>query len=139
MPGSATLYLEQAVLGHTLAFQTFAAPGAVYVALCTSAPTAAVRGIEVSGGAYTRQQGAFALLASPPNVAANAATIEWQPATTVWGDIGWFEIWDAATSGNRLYWGPLVDPVDGITPITRSVVVGDILRFSAGVLQVQAI
>lgn len=139
MPGSASQYLEQRVLGHTLGFQALPAITAVFVALTTSPPNATTRGNEVSGGGYARQAGTFALITTPPNVAANTTTIEYSPATSAWGAIGWFEVWDAVTAGNRLYWGPLVDPADGVTPITRSVQVGDIMRFSAGVLQIQAI
>jgi hypothetical protein len=59
-------------------------------------------------------------------------------ATANWGPIGWFEIWSALTAGNRLFWGPLVDPTDGVTQLTRTVLGGDIVRFTAGVVQVQA-
>jgi len=48
-------------------------------------------------------------------------------------------VWDAVTAGNRLYWGPLVDPTDGVTPISRSINSGDILRLSVNQLSVQAI
>jgi len=140
MAGSATVYLEQAVLNHTLGTTAFVMPVAVWVALTTSAPTPTTRGIEVSGGAYGRQQATFALTSSgtSPAVSANTATVQFPAATANWGTIGWFELWDNATAGNRLYWGPLVDPSDGITPITRNILTGDILRFQAGVLQVQA-
>jgi len=50
-----------------------------------------------------------------------------------------FDSKNAATAGNRLYWGPLVDPTDGTTPITRNINAGDILRLSANQLSVQAI
>ena len=139
MAGTATLYLEQRVLGHTLGFQAYTMPTNVYVGLCTTLPSSTAGGAEIVGGAYARQRGTFALASSPANVASNSATIDFPAATTDWGDIGWFEIWDAVTSGNRLFWGPLVDPADGVTPINRSITVGDILRFTAGVLQVQAI
>lgn len=138
MPGTATLYLEQRVLGHTLGYAAYAMPASVYVGLCTSPPSSTTGGAEVAGGAYARQHGTFAQAVTPTNVASNATTIEFPAATAAWGTIGWFEIWDATTSGNRLYWGVLVDPADGVTPITRDVQIGDILRFSAGVLWVQA-
>lgn len=140
MSGSATLYLEQNVLLHTLASQAFPMPLGVFVGLCTTVPSAQNRGTEVSGGGYARQNAQFQLLTTPPNVAANAVTIEFPAATAAWGIIGWFELWDTPSGpANRLYWGTLVNPVDGVTPITRQVEVGDIMRFSAGVLQVQAI
>lgn len=137
MAGSATSYLETAVLGHTLGFAAMTMPTAVYIGLDTSAPTAAAAGTEVAGGGYTRMAATFAM-STPPNIAANTATISFPTATAAWGAVGWFELWSAATGGNRLYWGPLVDPADGVTPITRNVLSGDIMRFTAGVIQVQA-
>jgi len=141
MPGSASSYLEQRVLGHTLGYQAFTMPVVIWCGLTTTAPTAIAAGQEVVGGAYGRQSGTFALSsgASSPAIASNSATIQFPAATASWGTIGWFELWDAANSGNRLYWGVLVDPADGITPITRTILSGDILRFQAGVLQVQAL
>jgi hypothetical protein len=140
MPGSATTYTEQAVLGHTLAFAPMTPPSGVFVALClaTAPPTAGTAGTEVVGGAYTRMATTFALLTSPNNIAANLATIEFPTATAPWGSLGYFEVWSALTGGNRLYWGPLVDPSDGVTPIIRTVQTGDIVRFTAGVIQVKA-
>ena len=138
MAGSATDYLRPAVLGHTLGFQAYTMPAAVYVALCTSPPAVSTPGTEVSGGSYVRMAATFALAAGRTDLAANTTTIEWPSATAAWGSVGWFELRDANAAGNRLYWGPLVDPADGITPIIRAIVPGDILRLSAGVLQVQA-
>jgi hypothetical protein len=125
------------VLAHTLAYGPLTAPAAVFVGLCTTAPTAAVGGTEVAGGSYARVAVTFAA-GTATNIAANAATVEFPLATADWGTIGHFELWDAITGGNRLYWGPLVDPVDGVTPVTRSITNGDIMRISAGALQVQA-
>ncbi len=140
MPGSATLHTEQGVLGHTLGFAAMAHPAGVFIGLsaATPPPTSTVPGVEVVGNGYARQSAVFALLSTPPNIAANSATLQFPAATAAWGVIGFFEVWDAATAGNRLYWGPLVDPVDGITPVTRAVLGGDIVRLSAGTIQVQA-
>ena len=135
--GSATLYLQQAVLGHTLGFAAMVMPAALFVGLDTTAPTATTGGAEVQGNGYARQAATFAL-STTPNVAANVATVAFPEATAPWGVIGWFELWDALTAGNRLYWGPLVNAADGVTPVLRSVLGGDIVRLSAGTVQVQA-
>ena len=137
MPGSATTYTEQGVLGHTLGFASMAHPTSVFLGLCTTPPTAAIGGTEVAAGGYARQATVFAI-STPANMAANTATIEFPAATASWGTVGYFEVWDALTVGTRLYWGPLVDPADGVTPITRNVQSGDIVRFTAGVIQVKA-
>lgn len=141
MAGSATLTLQQGVLGHTLGFAALPETVNIYVALCMAAtpPTATTAGAEVSGGGYVRQAAVFALLSGSSNVAANTLTLEYPPAAADWGAVGYFELWSAITGGTRLYWGPLVSPVDGVTPITRNVLTGDIVRFSAGVIQVQAV
>jgi hypothetical protein len=141
MPGSATDYLRQRVLSHSLSFGAFTMPTAIYVGLCTSAPSATAGGIEIptAGSGYARQHPTFALSAGRTDLAVNTATAEFPPATTNWGSIGYFELWDAVTAGNRLYWGPLIDPTDGVTPIIRNINAGDILRLSANQLSVQAI
>jgi len=142
MAGSATVYVERGVLGHTLAYTAMPAPAAIYIGLCQAdlPPTAATGGTEAAGNGYVRMLATFALTADPDEtIAANTATIEWPAATAAWGTLGFFELWDAVTAGQRLYWGPLVDPVDGITPITRAVMGGDIVRLTAGTVQVQAI
>lgn len=140
MPGSATTTLEAAVLGHTLGFAAMTMPVSVFAGLCLAAPppTAGTGGTEIVGNGYQRMAVVFALIAPPPTIAANTPTIEFPVATADWGGIGFFEIWDALVGGTRLYWGPLVDPADGVTPITRTVLSGDIVRFTGGVIQVQA-
>jgi hypothetical protein len=135
MSGSASLDLELALLQHTLAIAPMTAPGRVYVALCQTSPSEQTGGIEASGGGYARVAATFSMLSA--TIAANAATVEFPAATTDWGAIGYFEIWTGATGGERLYWGPLVDPADGTTPLMLDVLAGDIVRFSAGTLSVQ--
>lgn len=137
MSGSASLDLERSLLQHSLAIAPMPALGRVYVALCLSAPTETAGGIEASGGGYARAAATFALMASPSNAASNTTSLEFLAATSAWGTIGYFEIWTQITGGTRLYWGPLTDPADGV-PIEMDVVAGDVVRFSAGALVVQA-
>jgi hypothetical protein len=139
MSGSASLGVEQAMLSHTLGIGPVAAVSRAYVALCLASlvPDEQVRGVEVSGNGYARLAASFQVLASPPNMAANTTTVAFPTATAPWGVLGYFELWDAPYGGNRLYWGALVDPADGMTPITLSVSAGDVLRFSAGALGVR--
>jgi hypothetical protein len=141
MAGSATDYLRQRVLSHTLGFGAFTMPANVYVGITTSAPTASTPGAEIptAGTGYVRRNATFALAAGRTDLANNTATLEYPPATINWGTVGYFEVWDALTAGNRLYWGPLVDPTDGITQVTRTIAAGDILRLSANQISVQAI
>lgn len=138
MPGSATDFLRPAVLRHTLGVAAYTMPPTVYVALCTTAPTASTGGAEVTGGGYARMSATFALVSGRSDQAANVSTIEWTPATTAWGSVGWFELRDAVSAGNRLYWGPLVDPADMTTPIVKNIGISDIFRLPAANLVVQA-
>jgi len=137
--GSASISLERGILGHTLGFAPMTAPARVYVALCQimPAPTETGGGAELSGGGYARVPATFALMASPANAAANVGVVEFAPATSSWGTVGYFELWSAQTGGERLYWGPLVDPSDPATPLTLDMASGDILRFSVGDLAIQ--
>jgi hypothetical protein len=132
MPGSATDYLETQLLQHTLRIAPMPEPAAIYMVLCLTAPTDSTPGQEVSGGGYVRMAATFALVSGRTDAVANTATVEWPPAGTAWGTVGWAEIWDAATAGNRLYWGPLVDPTDMVTPITRVIQTQDIMRVPLG-------
>jgi hypothetical protein len=139
MSGSATIGTEQGVLGHTLGFAPMAFPAQVFVGLCAAAmpPSETVQGIEVFGGGYARVPAQFALIDTPANIAANVTSMEWPIAAAAWGTLGFFELWDAATGGNRLYWGALIDPITELAT-TITVLAGKIVRFSAGTLAVQA-
>jgi len=139
MTGAATLATEQAVLGHTLGFAPMPSATRVYVGLCMAAPVPSegVAGIEVSGAGYLRMPATFALLSSPSNAAANAAAIAFPPAAAAWGQIGWFEVWDAPSGGRRLYWGQLLDPSGDGVPLALTIAAADIVRFSPGALVIQ--
>jgi hypothetical protein len=133
MAGNATDYLEPLVLQHTLGIAAMPMPAVLYVGLCTTAPSDVTQGVEVAGGGYTRIAATFAMSSG---YATNDTTLEWPAATAPWGNVGWAEIWDAPLAGNRLYWLPLVDPADMVTPVTKSVATGDIMRFPAGDLRI---
>jgi hypothetical protein len=132
MSGSATDYLETRVLQHTLGFLAMPMPVGLFIALCTTVPTDSTPGAAPPGGGYTRMQATYGLVAGRTDAAANLLTIEFPTATAAWGTVGWLELWDAATAGNRLFWGSLVDPTDLVTPITRTIQSGDIMRIPAG-------
>jgi hypothetical protein len=138
MLGSATASEQTALLQHALGIAAMPMPAAIYIALCTTAPTDTTPGAEVTGGAYARQLMTAAMVSGSYSAAANTATIEYPPATAPWGNVSYLEIWDALTGGGRKFWGPLVDPADGITPITRAIATGDILRLPAGSVVVTA-
>ena len=118
-----TNYLEDAVLNHVLRNSSMASPATVYVGAFTSAPGEAGGGTEVSGNGYARQSVTFG---APSNGAvANSTTITFPTATpSAWGLITHGAIFDAASGGNMLYYGPLGS--------SKQIDAGDALTFQIG-------
>lgn len=96
-------------------------PGTVYFSLHTASPTDANSGTEVSAAGYARvgiarslanfagTQGAGTTVASTgtSGQTSNNVAINFGSPTAAWGSVGWFGVYDAATAGNLLWWGPL--------------------------------
>jgi len=138
MAGSATDFLEAALLAHGLGITAYTKPAAMWIGLCTTAPTDSTPGTAISGMGYARVTAAFVMGGGQPTSASNSASVDFPAATGNWGNVGWFELWDAVTAGNRLFYGQLIDPADGVTPIVRNVLSGDIVRVPVGALVVNA-
>lgn len=117
-------YLKVNLLNEILRAIAFTAPGAVYLAAYTVAPTDAGGGTEVSGGAYARQTISFGAPAG--NQVANSADILFPIATASWGTIVHFGIFDAPSAGNLLYHTALA--------ASRTIGIGDQLRVPTGQL-----
>jgi hypothetical protein len=114
-------YLENALINATLRNTAYTSPTTVYVALFLTDPTDAGSGTEVSGTPYARKSMAFN---APSNgVSVNSAAVEFDQATSNWGTITHFALFDALTSGNMLYHGAL----------TASKVIenGDVFKFAS--------
>ena len=101
------------------------------VALHSAAPGADGTANELSGGDYARVD----LPPSDSNwgavsgsVFSNLAEIAFPEATSDWTTATHFSIWDATTSGNARYTGPL--------NVARSVVTGQTAKFEVGSLTV---
>lgn len=125
MAGSFSDYLENAVLGHVFGATPYTAP-ALYVGLFTATPSDTGGGTEVAGNGYVRMPATFTVTA---NQAANNTTVEWPTATGPgWGTLTQMAVFDALTGGNMLAWGDLT--------ASRTVLAGDIARFTAGQLVV---
>jgi hypothetical protein len=122
MAGSMSDYLENKLTDHVFRGVAYTAPTHLYVALFTAAPSDSGGGTEVSGGSYAR----VTLDPSTTNWAAtngagtttnpssgtggttsNNSTITFPTATGSWGTVTHVGIFDAATSGNLLFWGAL--------------------------------
>jgi hypothetical protein len=109
--GGTSQYLSQSLLGYM--FQApgspIAKPTTVYVALCTNTVTSTTACTEPSGNGYAR----VAVTASTgnwpitANSVANGAVITFPAATGSWSTITYFQIYDALTVGNPLWYGAL--------------------------------
>lgn len=118
-------YLEDAVLNHVFGGSSYSAPGTLYVALYTVAPSDTGGGTEVSGGSYARQTGAFSVSSG---TASNSSAIEYPTATADYGTVVAMGIFDASTSGNLLAYGTLTT--------NKNVSTGDVLRFNASAIDI---
>jgi hypothetical protein len=108
--GSKSDYLENKVLDHVLGGGDYSRPATVYVALFTATPSDSGGGTEVSGGSYARASvtnNATNWPAASDGSKSNGTAIVFPAPTANWGTITSFGIFDAASSGNLLYWGAL--------------------------------
>jgi len=119
-------YLENAVVNHVLRNTPLTSPTTVYIALFTSDPGEAGSGTEVSGGSYARQSVAFA--APSDGVVTNSGLVTFPAATAGWGTVTHVAIFDALTSGNMLYYGPM--------SVSKLVSIGDVVTVAVGQLSV---
>lgn len=100
----ASNYTEDLILQILLNGMAYTPSPSVYLALFTTDPTDVGVGNEVTGGAYERQQIGFD---APVNgTTQNSADIWFPVATTDWGTITHFGIYDAPTGGNLLIHDP---------------------------------
>lgn len=104
-------FLELEVLDHVFGAATYTPPATLYVALYTVIPTDAnASGTEVTGGSYARVAVTNNLTNFPAAAAgakANGTAITFPAPTANWGIVVGFAIYDAATVGNELTWGPI--------------------------------
>ena len=124
--GAFSDYLENKILDLTLRQVAFSTPAPAKIALYTSPPYDGGTGTEVSGGGYVRQTGTFAAAANGKT--SNSAVISFPAATSGWGTVTHFGIFDATTGGNLLYWAPLTQ--------SKAISTGDVARFNVGTLTV---
>lgn len=119
-------YLKNKLLDHSLGVASFTMPSTVYVGLFLTNPTAANTGVEVSGYGYARQATTFgsAVNALSSNTSAEVFTA----SGGSFGRIKYIGIYDAVSSGNLLWFGPLKIP--------KRVEDGESISFIAGTIDV---
>lgn len=110
MAGSKSDYLENKVNDHVLGNTSFSAPATVYMAAFTVAPTDAGGGTEAAGGSYARVSITNNTTNWPNSSGgskSNGTAITFPTASGSWGSIVAVGLFDAASSGNLLYWATL--------------------------------
>ena len=122
-------FLESKILDHVLSTTSYTMPTGVYVGLSTGSFGDDNSGTELSGNGYARQ-GDVAFDAASGGVADITSNIEFPAATGSWGTVGFFGLFDASSGGNLLIHGALTS--------AKAIGTGDILRISAGDLDVTA-
>jgi len=132
MAGSLALYAENKILEHVVGKTSFTMPATVYVALFTVAPTGedGTGGTEASAGNYVRKSTAGSDWGAAANGAiTNAEDITFvEAATTNWGTMNGFALFDAESGGNMIAWGDITVP--------KAINIGDAARFEAGDLDI---
>ena len=121
-------FLELEVLDHILGTGAYTMPSNVYIGLSTGSFGDDNSGTELSGSGYARQAITFAAASSAS--AATNATVTFPTATGSWGSVGFWAIFDAASSGNLL--------IHGAFASAKTIASGDVLRINSGDLTVTA-
>ena len=136
-------YLENKLVDHILRATAFTAPGTLYVALYTAAPSDSGGGTEItigtnnyarkdvvsSGSAWANTQASGTGVSSGTGgVTSNSSAITFLVPSGSWGTVTNFGILDAATGGNLLFHGALT--------VQQTVNTGNTVSFAAGALQI---
>lgn len=117
-------YLENKLLDHALGTSSFTMPVTVYVACFEDDPQDDASGTEITNLGYTRE--AITFDAAVGGSASNDAIITFGPAGENWSLVTHIALFDASTSGNMLFYGPL--------SIAQQVNTGGSLAFQIGEL-----
>jgi len=135
-------YLENKLVDQLFRGQSAPTTTTLYVGLLTAAPSDTGGGTEVSGGSYARvavtsslanwagTQAAASTVASSGTggQTSNNAAITFTTPTASWGTVTHFGIYDAASSGNLMFWGALT--------ISKTINQADTVTFPAASLSV---
>ncbi len=127
------------VLNHVFRTTSYTAPTNTYIGLLSTCPTTSSLGTELSGNGYTRSSAIAKADASWTYTAAtssnststitNAAAISFPTVTGSSWTVNCFGVYDASSSGNLLYFGPVTG-----APVT--VTVGATASFAIGQLSI---
>lgn len=149
MSSGITNFWRNLLLDFALRDQAYTPPASVFITLVTTTPTAAAAGTPMAWTGYARQEIPSDLTDWSNTNAAGTTVISTGTSGTIsnnndcdfgtaagsgGGTATHWEAWDAASSGNRLFWGEITDAAGVPTP--RTIAIGDPVMFPAGALQV---
>lgn len=100
-------YAEKLLLDWMMTDGAATRPTTWFIALYTAAPNDAGGGTEVSTFGYARQAVAFAAATSGDGTTSNTGSVSFTASGGDWGAITHLAIFDASSSGNMLWHGPL--------------------------------
>ena len=121
-------YLENEILDHILGTGSYTMASGIYVGLATVSFNDDASGAELSCKGYIRKVATFNAAAS--GAADNSGAVEFPAATSSWGTVSHFGLFDAVSGGNLLIHGAFTTP--------KLIDTGDILKISAGDLDISA-
>lgn len=126
---SASNFLENKILDHTLKNTTYTQPANLYLALFKNTSGQAATNLElgtltdeITGGSYARRLISFADAAG--GSCSSDVTLTFNTATASWGTVTHVAVIDALTAGNVLYYGAVTTP--------KSIDTGDTFQASTG-------
>lgn len=111
-----SLYMGNAFLNKLLRAQAITFPSALYYGLLLDIPDGTATVVEVSSGGgslYARAQldpASGAYYTADQLESWNLSTIAWPAPAATWGNVVAVGAFDASTSGNLIFWGPLTPP-----------------------------
>ena len=108
MAGDASSYLRNKLVDHSLGTTAYTKPTAVYLAAFIGDPGATGTEISTTDTGYGRQAVTFAGASS--GSAASNADVVFPVATDDWGTVSHLALYDSATGGNLLWYGPMATP-----------------------------
>lgn len=120
-------YLEERIVEHFLRNNTVASPTTIYLALFETDPGEDASGTETSYTSYARQTSTWtALDGSGQTKNVSSVTFPANGNASASATVTHAAIFDAATLGNCLLYGPLAS--------SKTLAVGDVLSFAANAL-----
>lgn len=132
--GSKSDYLEALVLNNVLGGGANPTSASTFTALFTTTPDDTGGGVEVSGSNYSRVAKVNNSTTWPnatgtsPSTKQNGTIHTFPTPSGSWGTVVAFGIFDAATTGNLLYWGAL--------SVNQSIASGNIVTFEVNAITI---